>query len=461
VTLSAVIPSALINQGRAGLSQRTDKYDCDTVVIGAGAAGIAAGRRLAGAGLRVIIVEARDRIGGRVHTLRPPGWPVPVEAGAEFVHGQPAETWNLIHASHLAAYTVVGEHWHCRGDKPQWLDFGQVWRQVVRRLEKAADDELSFADFLARHCSDLSPEEISQAKAYVEGFNAANSRLISSRWVLDSDGTTGQASGASRIHRGYDGIIERLYAGIDPDRSVLRLATIVSAIKWCPGRVEVEIRSAAGTPLEPIHAAYAVITLPLGVLRAGSKTTGAVQFVPDLPQKWKNSEPLKVGSVVKLVLRFREAFWEAAGFEDLGFLHAPDELFQTWWTSSPMRGTILTGWVGGPAVSRLSGMTATETVSRALDSLARIFSVDRTRLASLLEATHLADWQDDPFARGAYSYVGVGGSRAAPALAEPVAGTLFFAGEATHDRLSGTVAGAIASGYRAADEVLQSKLSHG
>jgi monoamine oxidase len=185
-----------------------------------------------------------------------------------------------------------------------------------------------------------------------------------------------------------------------------------------------------------------------------------VQFVPDFPQKWKSSEPLKVGSVVKLVLRFREAFWEAAGFEDLGFLHAPGELFQTWWTNSPMRSTILTGWVGGPAVSRLSGLTATEIVNRALDSLARILSVDRRRLASLLEATHLADWQDDPFARGAYSYVGVGGSRAATALAEPVADTLFFAGEATHDRLSGTVAGAIASGYRAADEVLQSKLGH-
>src|SRR5258708_4043652 len=116
---------------------------------------------------------------------------------------------------------------------------------------------------------------------------AADSRLISSRWVLDSDGATGQASGAFRIHGGDDGVIERVYPGIDADRSVLRLATVVSAIKWDAGHVEVEIRSAAGTPFEPIHAAQAVITLPLGVLRAGSKTTGAVEFVPDLPQKWK------------------------------------------------------------------------------------------------------------------------------------------------------------------------------
>src|SRR5205814_233886 len=125
---------------------------------------------------------------------------------------------------------------------------------------------------------------------------------------LDSDKATGQASGAFRMHGGYDAIIERLHSGIDPDRAVLRLATVVSAVKWEPGHVQVEIHSAAGTRLQPIHAARAVITLPLGVLRAASNITGAVQFVPDLLEKWKDTESLKVGSVIKLVLRFREAF---------------------------------------------------------------------------------------------------------------------------------------------------------
>jgi monoamine oxidase len=315
----------------------------------------------------------------------------------------------------------------------------------------------SFADFLNRHCSELTPGERAQATAYVEGFNAADSRLISSRWLLEADRASGQGgeAGAFRILSGYDGILNDFLTGIRAGRAELRLSTVVSAIRWQTGRVELDLASRAGIPLPPVHARCAVVTVPLGVLRAAPNSTGAIQFIPDLPKKWAGSSALKMGSVVKLVLRFREPFWEETALGAFGFLHAPEEPFPTWWTTNPVRTTILTGWAGGPAADRLAGLSAEAILDHALNSLGRVLSLEPARLASIGDAWHVADWQIDPFARGAYSYVGVGGQQASRCLADAVEATLFFAGEATHDVLGGTVAGALASGYRAADEVLE------
>ena len=163
-----------------------------------------------------------------------------------------------------------------------------------------------------------------------------------------------------------------------------------------------------------------------------------------------------MGAVVKVVFRFREAPWDAAGLPDLAFLHTPAGPFQAWWMTRPMRTTVLTGWAGGPAAERLAGQDPTAVLARALGALADTLPADRRRLEAELEAWHVFDWLADPFSQGAYSYVPVHELKTPSALAEPVEGTLFFAGEATHDRLSGTVAGALASGYRAADEVLRS-----
>ena len=86
------------------------------LIIGAGAAGLAAAQRLARAGVRVTILEARERLGGRIHTLRDPRLPIPVELGAEFVHGKPDELWNIIRAENLLIGSLEGHH-HGDGHK--------------------------------------------------------------------------------------------------------------------------------------------------------------------------------------------------------------------------------------------------------------------------------------------------------------------------------------------------------
>ena len=210
-----------------------------------------------------------------------------------------------------------------------------------------------------------------------------------------------------------------------------------------------------GTTLEPCRAARAVVTLPLGVLQLTPGTPGGVKFSPELPEKRRATEHLKMGPVVKLVLRFDEAFWEQGDLQSAAFLLMPEEPFPTWWTSLPLRTPMVTGWAGGPAAEALSPREELDILADGLATLSRSLEMPRQRLKARLRAWHVCNWQSDPFARGAYSYVLVGGMAAVAELARPLEGTLFFAGEATQAGFSGTVASAIASGYRAAAEVLQ------
>jgi monoamine oxidase len=128
----------------------------------------------------------------------------------------------------------------------------------------------------------------------------------------------------------------------------------------------------------------------------------------------------------------------------------------TWWTYFPVRATVLVGWAGGPAAEKLSHQPTAAIVAEALASLAQYTGIARDELDGMLQASHVADWQADPLSRGAYSYVTVGNLSAPKNLAEPLDGTLFFAGEATAtDGIGGTVDAAISSGRRAAEEILR------
>lgn len=161
---------------------------------------------------------------------------------------------------------------------------------------------------------------------------------------------------------------------------------------------------------------------------------------------------LRFGHVLRLVLRFREAFWESnRDISAAGFLFSDERLFPTWWTPLPVHAPMLTGWSAGPHADELLGQSRSVVVSEAIATLARVTGRARERLNGLVEAAYAHGWDEDPFALGAYSYVPAGALAARKRLAEPVAETLYFAGEAANlNGHSGTVHGAIASGKRAA-----------
>jgi monoamine oxidase len=206
----------------------------------------------------------------------------------------------------------------------------------------------------------------------------------------------------------------------------------------------------------------AVITLPLGVMQAPPESPGAVRFDPLLQEKASALYLLYMGQTMRISLIFSERWWEQAAvrgggadaLRDMSFVFSHQEWFPTWWTRvtfAPM----LTGWAASRRGERLSGRPGRFIRDRALESLASIFDVPRQTLEAKLQSWYVHDWQSDPYARGSYSYVGVGGEGAQSELGEPVAGTLFFAGEATNAAgHHGTVHGAIATGERAAREVL-------
>ena len=406
----------------------------DVIIVGAGAAGLAAARELAGR--NIAIVEARDRIGGRIHTLHPTDLALPIELGAEFIHGEAKATFSVVDSAALLAYELPDDHYWAREGTWEEVDF---WHDLDRLFAKIGTRDRSFADFLKSRRVD--PRIREMAWHFVEGYHAAHAGRISALALRSADNET-NAMRQFRIADGYDALVAWLRAGIS-DPQALRLSTTVKEIRWKRGSVEVD----CGT--ETLRAGAALITIPLGVWKAPRDQEGAIRFVPDLKDKRNTIERLEVGHVVKIVFRFREPFWK----KPFNFLHSNDRFIPTWWTSAPARAPLLTGWAGGHAADAMMAEGEGGMIDRAIDSMAKAFGVRRSLIQRSLVATWTHDWQRDPFSRGAYSYAGVGGIGAHKALAKPVESTLFFAGEATNGEQTGTVAGAIVSGKAAARKI--------
>ncbi|MDB5033789.1 MAG: Flavin containing amine oxidoreductase [Chlorobi bacterium] len=450
------------------------RIGADVAIIGGGVAGLAAARILADAGLTVRILEARDRIGGRVHSRIDPVTGLPVELGAEFIHGIPAETFELIDAGSVPIYEVSGEHWRSAGGKLSPMrDFWGTLENVNEKMSGIGRRDISYAEYLEKYAGGgKNSAARALAQRYVEGFHAARIETVGVKGLLRAENASEKLSGdrAFRMTHQYANIAALILSG-DEKKSVknateisIDLETIVQTINWKKGRITIGAVSAAGAELEPISARRALITLPLGVLKSSPGDRGAIAFAPDLPEKRAAWDALEMGDAVRIVLRFRDRFWERRGFggrrsrpslEGMSFLHSDDPGFPTWWSCFPIRAPMLTGWAGGPAATRLLELDDSGIVAEAVASLARILGTDSDFINGELETWYVHNWKHDPFSRGAYSFVSVNGLAAQKRLAAPVAETLFFAGEAlSMDGNIGTVHGAIASGRRAAMEIL-------
>jgi monoamine oxidase len=191
-----------------------------------------------------------------------------------------------------------------------------------------------------------------------------------------------------------------------------------------------------------------------------------LSFVPELPAVKKQAlGHLAMGKVARVVMRFDERFWDrvrppgsSKTLADASFLFSQDDWFPTWWTMMPLKAPIIIGWCPSAWATRLAGQPKEFVIDKALTELSRITGTLRQELDQRLQSSYWHDWERDPFSQGSYSYVKVGGESAQRDLGSQMENTVFFAGEATDvTGHIGTVHGAIASGKRAAQEILRSR----
>jgi monoamine oxidase len=425
--------------------------EAEVIIVGAGVSGLAAARLLTRFGVSCLVVEASARIGGRLHTVRRPGWTLPIELGAEFVHGRPATTLALgggaVHLVHVPEQRMRG------GDSPRPMQ--RTWQRFAELMQPAtsAPEHESVGDFLER--ADLAPEDRELVQLMVEGYHAAPCSDVSARVVAADAQSSAVDFEQYRSSVGYDTVLAELEHDLSQRPCRIQLLTRVRRVDWSRGHVRLSAE-ASGAPCE-LHARACVVTTSIGVL-ASAPNEGGIDFRP-LPPAFREALPLLgMGHVSRVVLRFHDGPWLSAhAGHEVSFVHAPEEPFQTFWREARAGQEQITAWAGGPRALELAALDDTALYDTALRALSRAVGAEYERCRSALLEAHHHDFERDPFTRGAYSYVRPGGEHAAKALAAPCEGTLYFAGEALDSQYPATIAGALGSGEHAARQLLAAR----
>ncbi len=419
--------------GKQDTSAKTPPSNQHVVIIGAGFAGLAAARRLVDAGVRVTIVEARDRIGGRTRTDTSLG--VPVDIGASWIHGTDGNPLTKL-AEEAGAKTVstnfedfVLLENHAEVDRAAAAGLNEGWQKISDELESRgadADDDETVAEGLVGLANLDDPLVAWNVTSRTAGEYAADADELSLRWFSSE----GQFKGPDVLFPGgYTQLSQHLAKGLD-----IQQDTEVSRISY--GGSEVRIETSKGT----VTADKVIVTVPLGVLKA--KT---IAFDPALPDHKRHAiDVLGFGLLNKVVAMFDEPFWPKAT-PMIGLVGAnqpvTDLVNGLMFAGTPL----LVGLRGGEAAWSREKLTDAEAIDELITALN----------APQPTGSIVTRWGSDPYARGSYSFIAAGSSPDdMDALAEPAGERLMFAGEATNREWFGTVHGAYLSGIREAERIL-------
>ena len=417
------------------------------LVIGAGIAGLSAAYHLNAAGIEATVLEARDRIGGRVWTSRDFA-DIPVEFGAELIHGRSPEvnTWQWVRQLGLKTW-----HWNkiddsmIRTEEGNWMTMGAA-RAASPELDATRSWDLgdvaeprsdeNLETYLRRiGFSEKQLRYVERSFANAEGDSMRNLNAKAHAHLFkDSDGADDYSD--YRILDGYDAYYDKLAEGLD-----IRLNCVVRDIDWSQG---VRVTTAAA---DTYAADAAVLTLPLGPLKAGR-----LRFSPGLPTSKRAAlDGLQMGPVIKLVYLFEEPILDRS----IGAIYAKGNP-PMWWSPSLGRAdgaTVWTGFVSGDYARALLPMGERAALRKGLDTLRRETGIMDLEFVK----GRWVNWPEDEFALGGYSVCLPGHYEARAKLAQPTP-PLFWAGEASAPHhLTAMVHGAYFTGQRAAEEIMASK----
>jgi monoamine oxidase len=448
----------LLTIGISGCGESTDsvEYRSTVVVVGAGAAGLASARRLTDAGVDVLVLEARDRIGGRTWSYDFGGGTT-IDLGASWIHGTQPELEQLV--AELELQTVNTDFTnmlvHDTSGGTRQIDSKTVADLEVRlgtNILVAAfnDASLSIQSIIDRMWQDnllvgYSRELIQFiTTTFFETEFAASSETIPAQAFLellpppgeptDPDDELGAKNTA--FPRGYNQITDYLARGLD-----IRLNTVVQRIDYSGDSVQILTNG------RRYEADVVIVTVPIGVLKAGK-----IEFSPALPERKQGAiDRMGSGVLNKLYLRFPYVFWEQEP-DVLGFSRPERGGFAVWHNMEKITGQpILMGFTSGQSAIHIEALRDPEIVALAMERL-RGFYGDEIPEPMDYKITR---WHADPFSLGSYSYFALAtelGDRAI--LAEPVGNKVLFAGEATIDRAFAQVPGAYMTGLREADRII-------
>ena len=410
-------------------------------IIGAGASGLMAGCILVKAGYKVTILEARDRIGGRIHTITDDQGRK-IELGAEFIHGDLPVTLALLKEAGIRYETAGGEMWRYQnGSFSQEEEQTEGWEELLDRLQKL-DKDIDLSSFLEHHFPGEKYTTLKESvRDFVAGYDTADPNKAST-FALRKEWANEDEDAQHRLTNGYCEMVNYLANEIKLYGGAVRLNNVVTSIKWSTGDVIVSTSDHIEYQSDKV-----LIALPLGVLQS-EVSAGGIKFIPEIPIQKGALQDIGFGAIIKILLQFKDSFWEKANgvnMKNMGFIFS-EEKIPTWWTQAPRHETLLTGWLGGPAATDLKMASEDELFEIALKSLSNIYKVSTEILKQNLFSYHIINWTNDPFTFGSYAYDMVGSWDARKVLNKPINNTIFFAGEYLYEGAAmGTVEAALTS----------------
>lgn len=414
------------------------------MIIGAGAAGLAATHLLRNHGILAPVLEARGRIGGRVWTDESFA-AHPVELGAEFIHGENAVTHELVRAAGLTVTPVDrydrGLRWALRGGRalPR-SHMPPEMRALIERLfgayaalaDASLPTDLSLADYLRR--AGFNTDALAIADVLLAQTCCARLDDLSCADLAREMRTDQAGKREARINEGYAALFRWYADGLD-----VRLNMPVTAVHWSADGVTVMTHGSK------IHARRCIVTVPVSLLQRDMPS-----FDPPLPaDKQAAIQAFRTEPATKLIYRFKARLWD----DDLTFM-AHDGTVARWW--SPVRSEVMCAFVTADRARIIDALPEAEALLLGLREMAALLGAELADLEHGLTAARRIAWAHDPLALGGYAHLPPSAAEARPTLGMPVGSVLFFAGEATaYDSNPQTVHGALESGWRAARECLE------